>query len=398
MAKRVAVLFMVLLFVGIFSFIVARAPSEAAAPRRIEVSMQPVGGLTRVTFSWEGAANIERLQVNADGSLIWLLRATNVTSYYEDLQNYKNFVFRVGSGTSWQEARVFPPKPSAHTNYSKNSDTCKGCHRTHYAVHNKLLSEKIIYELCITCHGRNGGTPNGSKYNVLDGKVRIGPNGSTDIVASPAGAFDAANTTSFHNVFREEAGTVFDAPGGSKRSLTCTDCHSAHVTPDSSPFRLLKLIGATVDAYAVTEGNSYRTEYRSHMNDFCSSCHEKYNYNNHHMTVWPDNKIRGTGIVASPVGSGIYRHPTDLNVKRWLEERNLNIALPLEKNSASVHRLSCITCHMAHGTTVGGTQKSPEGAVKLNKDGNLVGETTMLKRTGYMSVCMECHLDISYAE
>ncbi|MBS4031204.1 MAG: hypothetical protein KGZ63_07285 [Clostridiales bacterium] len=402
MFRRVAVVFMVLLFV-IGVTVLTRTPSEAAAPRRIEVSVTPAGsGQSNIRLQWEGSFTVQRLSsINANGDTSWSTLASGVTTFNQDVDDYRNYVYRVGDGITWQEARVYPPKESAHTNYSMNSDTCKGCHRTHYAVHKKLLSHRIVFELCITCHGDS----TGSKYNVLTGMTRIGP-GTNDVVGSPAGAFSTAGTTSYHNVFLEAEGEEFSAPGGSKMTLTCTDCHSAHVTPDSSPFRLLKLIGSgPVDAYSVANGSSYTTVYRRYMNDFCSSCHALYNYNTHAMTdSWPDGKRRGDGIKAHPSSGDIYRHPTDLDIKKWLADRGLTttMSLPLEKRvegSQSVHRLSCITCHMAHGTKVSGVQVSPEpGVVKIDKDGQAVPNSTMLKRTGYMSVCMECHLDISFVQ
>lgn len=399
MRRRGVFVTVAVLMIAAAFLLTVRVPTEAASPRRIEVSVQDAGAnRSRITLVWEGSFTIQRLtNISDNGDLTWATLANNVSTFTEVVDNYRNYVYRVGNGVApraWQEARVYPPKESAHTNYSKNSDTCKGCHRTHYAVHHKLLSHRIVFELCITCHGDN----TGSKYNVLEGRVKVGANTWVD---SPAGAFSSAQTTSYHNVFREAQGAQFQAPGGARMSLTCTDCHSAHVTPDSSPFRLLKLVGmGPVDAYSIASATAYRTVYRRFMNDFCSSCHAQYNYNNHAMTDnWPDGKRRGSGIQASPSDSGIYRHPTDLDVRKWLADRGLqNMGLPLEKRpEVNEHRLSCITCHMAHGTKVQGRQASPEpGVVKIDRDGNPVPETTMLKRTGFMSVCMECHLDISF--
>jgi predicted CXXCH cytochrome family protein len=345
-------------------------------------------GYSKVILRWQTGTNFKVQRVtgyDSIGTPLWsgnLSFTVGTDGYSEYVHNpvldYTNQVYRVGVGNgsnTWLEARVFPPNESAHSNYSKNTDTCKGCHRTHYAVHEKLLSYSIIYELCISCHDGLG-----SKYNVLDGLVRTG-SGAAHTTDSPAGAF-RGGATSFHNVFLEQGGTELMAPGntggtftnpnGAKMTLTCTDCHSAHVVRNvTSHFRLLKTEGSNtlVDAYAVYNSSTgeYKTNYRRYMNDFCSGCHAYYNYNEHALghSIQPFNRPDYNNETT-------YRHPTGIDIGPWLDARASTTKLPLEQHS-SARNLSCITCHFAHGTTVRGWQISPEKFVdKVDEDGSLV--------------------------
>lgn len=433
----------------------SRNQAGAAIPPRVEVTVTKEGlssavakDYSNVILQWESNSSYRLQKVtgyNSSGTPVWSADLTYQTatgiSKYEDsaVRDYRNHVYRVGTGTGgdpWLEIRAFPPNESAHSNYNKNTDTCKGCHRTHYAVHEKLLSHSVIYELCISCHDGSG-----SKYDVLKGMVRVGPM-LDDTVDSPAGAFKEG-VTSYHNVFLEEVAD-FVAPGdlmsgtGARRSLTCTDCHSAHVVRGvTSHFRLLKTKndGGLVDAYAVYNNGSsgeYKTNYIRNMNDFCSGCHEYYNYNNHDLFSSIEVFHR-----EDYDDEATYRHPTGIDISAWLDERvPEGIGLPLEKYG-SARNISCITCHFAHGSTVRGWQISPEQYVdkidelgnpvyltveqleeSTNKDWSTLADegfsqengiitevpvgyhpfrttglttSTMLKREDNMGVCFQCH-------
>jgi predicted CXXCH cytochrome family protein len=377
----------------------SQVAAQPAKPPRVEVTVTSQGaptGYSTVTLRWETQGNYVALQklisLNPKtGKLEWQNRSVSSSggyyTYSEVVQNYTNVVYRMGKDGIWQEVRVYPPNVNAHANYTKNTDTCKSCHQTHYAVHPKLLSHRVVLNLCISCHDGSG-----SKYNVMAGTVIVGTTGQNLRVSSPAGPFSTSQATSYHNVFLEGDGMELMAPGGDKMSLTCTDCHSAHVTPKSSPFRLLKFKEkGPIQAYTYINGGTYNSVYINYMNDFCAECHEHYNYDNHRL---------GAGVVAyERTNNGIttetYRHPTGIEIGKWLE---YGIDLPLEVRDGGSY-MTCKTCHFAHGTTVIGAQESPEpGMVKYDQSGRRIGasKTTMLKRQSNMGICMECHLNITW--
>lgn len=349
-----------LLAAAVFSF---SSRATASAPTRVVVDIaysRP--GFSKVTLSWEGNAAIQRLaSVSPSGEVHWTQLASNVTSFTEEARDFMNVNYRVGTPGNWLEVRAFPPGINAHANYTATGDTCVACHSIHMAQGPKLLAEEVSTNLCRVCH--NG---SGSKYDVFAGQVQVG---GGRYIPSPAGPFglDEPNSpvkpTSFHNIY---ASSPITAPGGSKRSLTCTDCHSAHDTGSSSPFRMLK-IGIDdynpdpIIAYSVTTFDAsnrvtdYRTLYVSGMNEFCSACH--YRYNN-----------RG-GSAREPF-MGLYRHPVDIDATHYNPP-----TLPLESG-----RMTCKTCHYAHGTTVIGAAPSELGGV-----------STALKRNHNSGVCVECH-------
>ncbi len=430
LVKKTVVVFVILLFLAGFIAFVCILASAQDVPRRVETTVEAITGdndHSRVTFFIrEDNFNVQRLVVtklpdggfqyswtNTDeaGNPMVMVRQTGgpYDGYWRytitQARNYQNYIYRFGRNGSWMEVRAFPPNENAHANYQKNTDTCKNCHSTHYALTSRLLNQKLVLELCLSCHDGSG-----SKYNVLDGEVIV-PGGA--VVSSPAGPFGSAVATSYHNVFREDTGTVLLAPGGTKTGLSCTDCHSAHVLQDqtkpvrASGFRLLKHYlyetpaGAMYDqppvvAYSHVTGSSYETVYVSGMNEFCSHCHEHYNYGanpNPRLPSYPTHTLRtegGDGILKS---GQYYRHPTGINIAGWLK---VPVRLPLEERGTGGRYMTCKTCHYAHGTAIiSGYHYSDRFEVdKYAADGRPLDRSTMLKRTEGMGICLECHLDI----
>jgi predicted CXXCH cytochrome family protein len=431
---------LILLIVSVM--LLQEAASDGSAPRRIEVVVtQEFGEFTAPTgksfiiLYWEELDNtavqseyaVFESKVDKNG-LSWLehgygSRVTSPVSgeegylgYYrypgivtiESAQtDYQNYTYHVGTNpdNSYSSARVYPPSENYHANYQKNTATCQGCHSTHYARHPMLLNERIMYNICIECHGDTGTF---SKYNVLQGTVEISPGVK---VPSPAGAFDSVETTSFHNVFLEddfESSSMFllHAPGsgGEKYNLTCTDCHSAHVTSHSSGYRLLKFRTTPVTAYSYVSDGKYNVYYVNGMNSFCSNCHSYYNYGDGSEHDFPEHVLRqedGDGIKKS---GEFYRHPTNIQVSNWFDSyTERNFTLPLESRDGGKY-MTCKTCHYAHGTAIIGEQVSPEltaiGETKYgyttDEFGNRIAEpkdtSSMLKRLDGMGICLQCHL------
>ncbi|MCW3491309.1 cytochrome c3 family protein [Dethiobacter alkaliphilus] len=457
MKRFVKVSFIFIIVIALSIGLISNA--TGSAPPRLEVMMEnslrvtttqtvtAESGKSFVIIYWEEPGNTQsqsnhlvyRVRVNESETgtnVTELGRGTRVTSanareyeknyigYYRypadhndaQLNEYINYIFQVGSAPPYQEARIYPPIPNAHTNYQKNSDTCSGCHRTHYAVHPMLLSRKIMQEMCIECHDGSA-----SSYNVILGEARV-PGGW---VPAPAGPFVGTQdnpSTSFHNVFLEDA---FDAPqqfllyapgsGGERMNLTCTDCHSAHVTNTSSRYRLLKFpTGAPdVSAYSYVRGGQYRVLYEDGMNQFCGQCHMYYDYGSG-FEYEDDDRNYAQHTLRDDGGRGIekagdyYRHPTGIDITNWAGTQKSS--LPLEHRDGRQY-MTCGTCHVAHGAALhSADQISPElaemeGADRYKYDVDADGKpvpivdgdgktySSMLKRREGMGICLECHLD-----
>lgn len=411
-----------LLFI-VFSYSYLASAQTGDVPRRIEIVVAKLNNThSRVSFYVEGAGyRVERFTVskNANGRFTYawtdrdesnvLMQMTLETSgpysgYYkytiQQAVNHRDYTYRIGKNGLWMTATVYPPNENAHANYQKSSDTCKNCHSTHYAKTKQLLNEAVVRTLCLRCH--NG---TGSKFNVLDGLV-VTPSGQA--VKSPAGPFSTSSATSYHNVFREEFGTLLMAPGGGSMSLTCTDCHSAHVLQDmtkpvrSSAFRLLKHFGPPrnvynqppVVAYSYVTDTSYETVYVSGMNEFCSECHQRYNYGqqaNPKIPSYPTHTLRTAGGDGIQKSGEYYRHPTGINIVNWL---NVTISLPLEERGVNGQYLTCKTCHYAHGTAIISGFHETFEVPKIDYSGKPQTKSTMLKRREGMGICLACHLDI----
>lgn len=161
-------------------------------------------------------------------------------------------------------AGAFPPTQTRHGNYTEYTDACTACHGLHSAQSpQKLLKGPSITDLCGTCHDGSG-----SKYDIVMGRVRTGPDWTT-FARNPAGPFGdqlrpvegAPKLTSKHNVFRaaltatggasDLAAQIWQAPGSTylmanqvpggsswTNALTCASCHEPHNRFNN--FRLLR--------------------------------------------------------------------------------------------------------------------------------------------------------------
>ena len=193
--------------------------------------------------------------------------------------------------------------------------------------------------------------------------------------------------------------------GGEKYNLTCTDCHSAHVTSHSSGYRLLKFRTTPVTAYSYVSDNKYNVYYVNGMNSFCSNCHDYYNYGDGSEHDFPEHVLRQDGGEGIQKSGDFYRHPTNIEISKWVDSyTEKNFTLPLESRGGGKY-MTCKTCHYAHGTAIiDGEQMSFElmlldetkyGYI-TNEDGTRTAEpietSSMLKRLDGMGICLECHL------
>lgn len=227
-------------------------------------------------------ASQERYQEGQPGSRGWYYDYNYDYLFYVDpgVAPYEEYYYLVAADTdrdpagsaiadpnaylsAYMVAAAFPPTQTRHGNFSEYTDACTACHGLHSAQHPKLLKGPTTTDLCGTCHDGSG-----SKYDIVMGRVRTGPDWST-FTKNPAGPFGdqlrpvagAPVLTSRHNVFRagltadggvaataaqlwQAPGSTYlaagSAPGGSAwtSALLCTSCHEPHNRFNN--FRLLR--------------------------------------------------------------------------------------------------------------------------------------------------------------
>ncbi len=305
-----------------------------------------------------------------------------------------------------------------HGNYSAYTDDCAGCHRSHVSRENHLLITNTSYDLCMTCHGEGG---NGADTNVMDGVYL-----QRDTVTEPTeegvanrgllgggfryarmdtgftGNSSAASVTSSH-IWNESGGTVWGSGGigsgpGGGMTLTCISCHNPHGgegDQNSATYRILRAIpigsgGSSViipdenpKNYTVDDGSGkyfgehYNNNIDQDISRWCAQCHDRY--------------LASAGSGHTDSGDPIfgYRH---ISVGQGCGCHNMHGGPPPTGNPAYRHNpLSCLTCHVAHGTSarMGGSSGSvpwPNGS--SSPGGNA---RSALLRVNNRGVCQLCH-------
>ncbi|GAV24235.1 hypothetical protein ciss_01680 [Carboxydothermus islandicus] len=198
---------------------------------------------------------------------------------------YKKLV--VDNGTRyWNEIYLpnerHPENYRIHSNYTKNTDACASCHRTHTAVGKTLLQWFSVYDTCMACHDGTVSTT----YNVVAGE--IGTTGHPTY----GGAFGTGTEEdlSNHNVIG--AVNIFAAPGGNitgffeendtpdfgkvlawDLEFGCTSCHNPHglagnariLNPNVNNYALLNyktniqyIYSGAVGGYVAADGQRYQ--------------------------------------------------------------------------------------------------------------------------------------------
>ena len=157
-----------------------------------------------------------------------------VTTFIAD--NVTNYPYEI-----YLPNEAHPESYRIHTGYTKNTDACASCHKTHTAVGESLLQWYSVFETCMACHD---GTVN-TTYNVVEGITPAGQpayGGMFGLGASQTVSF-AESYLSNHNV--SGAVQISAAPGGSvvaesltlangdaytrwANALGCESCHSPH--------------------------------------------------------------------------------------------------------------------------------------------------------------------------
>ncbi len=270
--------------------------------------------------------------------------------------------------------------------FGTTTDACAGCHRAHTASAPKLLAAASQYALCMTCHDGIGADTNaldGIYMDTIDGTqgtVNAGLRGggfeNAKMDTDVNGTATAAATTSKHDVGVTGTiwgnGAISSGPGATGVTLQCSSCHNPHgnasyrilrPTPNdsgsASPVTVPDEIGKT---YTITyDGDNYRDVLayddgvEDSIGDWCTQCHTRYSADN------------GDGSTDSGDATFMYRHTTT--------------GMPI----------SCLQCHVAHGTSAG--MGSPSDAVKWPDGAPASGGNSRLLHIDGRGVCVRCHLD-----
>ena len=305
-----------------------------------------------------------------------------------------------------------------HGDYAAATGACAGCHRAHTAQGESLLLAGASYDLCMTCHGASG---SGADTNVADGvylqrdNQAESPEEGVDNRGLKGGGFSYAHmdtnwngaaatapVTSSH-IWNDGSGVVWGSGGigsgpGESIKLSCTSCHDPHgnAGENNEPtYRILRSTpvgsgnGATsvpdvsqknytiADASGKYFGQSYDSEVFSQLAYWCAQCHDRY--------------LASSGSGGTDSGDPIfaYRH---ISVGSGCGCHNIHGGPPPTGNTEYAHKpVSCLTCHVAHGTSAAmtgyaGQAPWPDGSTSPGGDAR-----SALLRVDNRGTCQLCH-------
>jgi len=327
-------------------------------------------------------------------------------------------------------------EPYYHGDFASDTTGCAKCHVTHAGSAAALL----IYgsnqtQFCLYCHN----DPLKSPYNAQDGKITS----ATGFIASVSGGFtksfnfDNANynetdgaiagnyvaNSSVHGVETYDNGdwtTGTQIPGGADASnlvgnFRCGSCHDPHAggayTPGNGTImpRLLKteLPAATVavadhDDWTFTAvanswdggvgNNQFKTRVTTGYGDnagvWCAGCHDLFNQTAHNAG---QNAVNDASGVVNR-----YMHRMNFTMDNDATGVQAVVNKTVYKVALSVNnKLTCVTCHRAHGTstTVTNSPSWNRAATYKNSAGGTssTSTSTVLLREKNRNVCFDCH-------
>jgi len=303
-----------------------------------------------------------------------------------------------------------------HGGYTATTDACAGCHRAHTAQGDDLLLAGTSYDLCLTCHGPDG---NGADTDVSDGVylqrddsiespgegvvnrgLKAGGFVNVSMDAGWNGDASPAPVTSSH-IYDEGGGIAWGSGGigsgpGSGMTLTCISCHDPHgqsgrlnypsyrilrSTPIGSGGGKTALGDENPKNYTINNdagryfGDSYGYFLYVYLAEWCAECHDRY------------LAREGSGHTDSGDPIYAYRH-----FSRGRSCGCHDMSNPPTGNPAFRHSpTSCLTCHVAHGTSAtmtghSGSTPWPNGAT--SPGGNA---RSSLLRVDNRGTCELCH-------
>ncbi len=308
---------------------------------------------------------------------------------------------------------------------------CSGCHVMHDSqdgvpvvldgVGAALLLAGSGTDLCLSCHESGPGAV-------------IGPDPLTPPPEMGAGSFvhlleenidDAPGSTAMlgghrsgHSIVAPSWGLGPDldfavAPGGSypSSSLGCTSCHDPHgsgayrmlrdagsVTPDGFVFANAAPAAVGVDLAGGAESSTNHAAYRSGWSRWCANCHGLYHWAFSPDFGHPVDRALGMAIrngYNTYAGAG---NPTGGDAATaYIPEVALEgpFTQPDSPEGAQASsRLSCVTCHRAHGSSAPAGLRWDGRVLLLADDGAVSGSHPL--PSPYLdpdqrSLCVKCH-------
>ncbi|HWI55487.1 MAG TPA: cytochrome c3 family protein [Desulfobacteria bacterium] len=305
-----------------------------------------------------------------------------------------------------------------HSQFASDSQGCGTCHIAHFSETENLLAHgPSETDACYYCHGEGEAT---SGYDAETGMVS-GQGGVTR--PSYAGGFEKsvdpsrsyiANTvyenTSVHSIEKAlRLGQLSqlvdgDIPGGSSwtGNFKCGSCHDPHGGGQypSTPYRNPRLLRNTlldeVPRYVYMSIDYGQTNlplaYGAGFNQWCGGCHAAFN---------TEGETR-TGNTGTSNGSMMkFLHKVGVGVPDHVFSTELGSGLPIPTDTKGngiglpQWRVSCLTCHRAHGSSVNVSVGFPRFNASMTPYGDDVNQSALL-RLPEREVCVKCHGSAEY--
>lgn len=323
-----------------------------------------------------------------------------------------------------------------HGSFATSPDACAACHRMHTATSNNLIADPNGGSMCESCH--KGGV--GADTDVDSGSyIAAGEAGATGHIWGTEGqALLGGGFTKINNAdaatSKHITGSALTPPGsttGATITLRCIDCHSPH--PDKTyadQYRLLRAkpnnvtvarevlwngpwTSAGQTAYAAdgyraytetdldsgTAGTQYYTNnYKSGLAGWCSACHTQYTTRGGEFGA----DVYDAGDKYGEVGR--FRHGVNVKLANATPDQANDITydlvsdLPLEdptgNGRSNDDKLTCLSCHRAHGTDAVMNGEAQLSQADRQFGGSTVlpyGEDSMLIRQDDRVMCVNCH-------
>ncbi len=257
-------------------------------------------------------------------------------------------------------------------------------------------------ESCHTPHGQGGNArilnpdPNFVQTAAASatGYNTTAKDGSAYVVAAPATKAVASGYYYFINGYPYSI-SVYNLDDNAK--LTAT---TQYTVDSSAGYTKISLIGLDPTAGIRVYGTPAMTvtmdidnylsstesvKHLSGMNNFCGACHTDYNTQT--AQTYTDGKFSGSGEKLTGTYSEAYRHQIGFST---------GAAAGLVTEGG---KMSCLTCHVAHGTSkdywqrtlVDAAVKGPDGTTWATGDLVEIAGSSALKRMPNMGTCEACH-------
>lgn len=330
-------------------------------------------------------------------------------------------------------------EPYYHGEFADDTTGCAKCHVTHAGSAAALLVDGPTQtDFCLYCHGDNLKSP----YNAADGKITT----ATGFKASVSGGFefsydfdnaaydevDGANAANYLPVTSMHGVETYDnddwtggtqIPGGADASnlvgnFRCGSCHDPHAggayTPGNGSImpRLLKTelpaatlnvadhddwtFTAVADSWDQGTGEAqYKTRVTTGYGDnagvWCAGCHDLFNQTAADAGQTPVNDA-GSGVTNRYMHRMNFTIDNDAEGVQAIDAASANV----QRIALSVgNKLTCLTCHRAHGTSITVTNDPVwnRAATYKNSAGgtSATSNSTVLLREENRDVCFHCH-------